>query len=168
VSGAGFDRAVGFLTARLPGLATEVRQDIAATAREGGRSGSRGAEVAALAGLFLELAARRQTRGRRSLLWLQGALAGVAYAGLVAGLPATPPLVTGLLVVLLPCGALTLARFDARAAVAVLVFWAWRLALTDVAAVVSLEPERLVRWAAMSAGVALAGYVTRRSTTTAI
>jgi hypothetical protein len=169
VSAAGgvvFDRAVGMLAARLPGVPGEVRDEIAATARDAGRRGSRAAEVLSLAGLLVELAARRQTRGRALLLWLQGALAGLGYAALVVALPRTPPLVTALLVVLLPCGALCLARLDPRAAVAVLVFWAWRLALTDVAALLSFDPQLVTRWCAMSAGVLLAWWVTRRSTTT--
>jgi hypothetical protein len=166
VSDVGLDRVVGFLAGRLPGLAPEARVDVAATARAGARDGSPVAEVLSLAGLFLELAARRQTRGRRSQLWLQGALAGLGYALAVAALPGMPPLLTGLLVVLLPCAALALARFDPRAAVAVLAFWAWRLSLVDLASLVSFEAEPVVRWCAMSAGVALAWYVTRRSTTT--
>jgi hypothetical protein len=75
-----YDRAVGCLAARLPGLAPAVRAEVAATAIDSGRArgGSRLRELAALAGLFVELTARRQTRGRRVRVRAQGAAAGPA------------------------------------------------------------------------------------------
>jgi hypothetical protein len=179
-----FDCAVGVLAARLPGLDDGTRAEVAATARAGARAGGAGnrvAELASLAGLLLELAARRQTRGRRGRIWLQGAAAGLAYGvattAILAVLGPTPlavtVAVTVVAVVLLPCGALLLARLDPRAAVAVLVFWIWRLALTNLdAAGAALgawstgadDGALLVRWCAMCAGIAVAWHVTRRST----
>ena len=180
----GFDRAVGVLAARLPGLDDGARAEVAATARAGARTGgagARAAELASLAGLLLELAARRQTRGRRARIWLQGAAAGLAYGvgttALLAVVGPAPVAVTVAAtvaaVVLLPCGALLLARLDPRAAVAALVFWTWRLVLTNLdAAGAALgawssgtdSGELLARWCAMCAGIAVAWYVTRRET----
>jgi hypothetical protein len=177
-----FDCAVDALAARLPGLDDGVRAEVAATARAGARAGgagARAAELTSLAGLLLELAARRQTRGRRSRVWLQGAAAGLAY-GLVttAVLAVTAPVtvtvaVTVAVVVVLPCGALLLARLDPRAAVAVLAFWTWRLALTDLDGAAGAlgawssgvdDGALLARWCAMCAGIAVAWRVTRRAT----
>jgi hypothetical protein len=75
--------------------------------------------------------------------------------------------------VLVPAAALLLARLDPRAAVAVLVFWTWRLALADLdGAVTALaswsagldDGALLARWCAMCSGVALAWHVARRAT----
>jgi hypothetical protein len=179
-----FDRAVGVLTGRLPGLDDGARAEVAATARAGARAGgacARAAELASLAGLLLELAARRQTHGRRARIWLQGAAAGLGYGAMTTALLAavgSAPLavtlaVTVTAVVLLPCGALLLARLDPRAAVAVLVFWTWRLALTNLAAAGAAlgawtsgtdGGELLARWCAMCTGIAVAWHVTRRTT----
>jgi hypothetical protein len=179
-----FDRAVGVLAARLPGLDDGARAEVAATARAGARAGgagARAAELASLTGLLLELAARRQTRGRRARIWLQGAVAGLAYGvattALLAVAGPAPVAVTAAAtvtaVVLLPCGALLLARLDPRAAVAVLVFWTWRLALANLGAAGAAlgawssgtdDGALLARWCAMCTGIAIAWHVTRRST----
>ena len=180
-----FDCAVGLLAARLPGLDAVARAEVAATARAGahaGGTGARAAELASLAGLLLELAARRQTRGRRARIWLQGAAAGLGYGlattaalALVAGSSpiAVTVTATAAAVVLLPCGALLLARLDPRAAVAVLVFWTWRLALANIGAAGAAlgawstgadDGALLVRWCAMCAGITVAWHVTRRAT----
>jgi len=167
VTGA-YERAVGVLVARLPGLDAATRRDVAATALAADtRLRSRAAELASLAGLLVELAARRQTRGRRGLVWLHGAVAGLVLA---AAVTLARPTGTALVVVgvLLPAAALLVAHLDPRLAVAALVFWTWRLALADldhaVDAVAALDGGLLVRWCAMCCGIAVAAHVARRWT----
>lgn len=169
--------AVRAIAARLPDLDDEVRHDVAGTALESmRRSGpaGRAGELAALAGLMLQLSSRRQTRGRLTRIWWQGAVAGALYALVlaVAGSVAAGAVVV-LLGVAVPLAALSMARLDPRIAVAVLVLWAWNLALTDIGdavhAVVSWSTGvddglLLARWCLMASGVLVAWHVLRRAT----
>jgi hypothetical protein len=144
----------------------DERREIAGVALAGDR---RGRELLSLAGLVVELRARRRTRGSRRRVRVHGLVAGMLYAAVVAALPVTAA-GFAVAVVAVPTVALLLARFDPRAAVAVLVFWSWRLALSDLGAAVDAvsawtlgldDGLLLARWCAMCAGIAVAWRVTR-------
>lgn len=177
--------AVRAIATRLPDLDDQTRHDVAGTAlesmRRSGLAGRTG-ELAALAGLMLQLASRRQTGGRPSRIWVQGVLAGALYAAATGtfgwllaaagggALAAGAALVLGVVV---PLAALSLARLDPRVAVAVLALWLWHLVLTDVRAAVHAVTSwstgaddglLLARWCLMASGVAVAWLVLRRVT----